>query len=96
MTLEEESIVARKAWHGASHRKLADHIFIHRCETEREREVGPGYEPSKPPPSDGRLPARLHHLQVLNLPKQCHLQGTKCSNPEAYVGHSYFKPQWTS
>lgn len=49
MTLKEESITARKAWHGASCRKLADHIFIHRCETERELEVGPGYKPLKPP-----------------------------------------------
>lgn len=91
MTLEEESIMARKALHGASRRKLADHIFIHRCETERELEVGPGYKPSKTPLSDGHLPTRLHHLWVLEPSQTVPPTGNQVFKPKSLCGMFLFQ-----
>lgn len=91
MTLKEESITARKAWHGASRRKLADHIFIHRCETQRELEVGPGYKPSKPPPRDGHLSARLHQLRVLEPSQTVPPTGNQVFKPRSLCGMFLFQ-----
>lgn len=73
--------------HCSRNRKLREHIFKYKLETESKLEVGQAHILSKPPPQWCAVSSKA--LSPTPAPKQCHKLGTKCSNAKIHKDRFY-------
>ena len=64
--------IATRGRRGSRNRKLKVHALKSKLEAESKQEIEWDYKCLSPTPSDVLPPVRLHFLDVLQLPKQCH------------------------